>query len=509
MAEEVAERPHSVVAANNGARRLRARVPVLRSVPAALAALLAVSIVVGLCWALIVPPWQAPDEDSHFAYAQSLAERFALPVSTRPLGWSDDQSLAENASRAFETAHYSSMMRFDWNPADNASYLAAARHHPNQSNGGGPNAAAANPPLYYLYADLGYWAAYGGNAFDRLYAMRIWGVLLLALTVLGGWLLAGEIFGHNRLAQLTCAATVGLIPTETFIATSVNPDALMVPLWTFALWLGTRVIKRPGRLADALALGAVAGAAVLTKATSYALLPAIVLALVISWWRAGPERRRLVANRVAVAGLALATPVLAWLGLAAALHRQAVNTISTPPGARPGPFLPREFLSYIWKFYLPKLPFQKPGRTTIGLAIYDIWLREGWGTFGWLDIGLPTWVYAILTGVTAAVAVASAAVLTMFRDRLRLALMMFFGVALLGLLFGLHLTDYRSIIAGAGPILQGRYLLPGVGLFGLAVALIVSRVPVRLRGAACGMVVAGLLLLQVLALATVAQRFYT
>ena len=32
--------------------------------------------IVGLCWALLVPPWQSPDELAHFAYAQSLAESF-------------------------------------------------------------------------------------------------------------------------------------------------------------------------------------------------------------------------------------------------------------------------------------------------------------------------------------------------------------------------------------------------------------------------------------------------
>ena len=35
--------------------------------------------VAGLAWALVTPDWQAPDENSHFAYTQALAERFALP----------------------------------------------------------------------------------------------------------------------------------------------------------------------------------------------------------------------------------------------------------------------------------------------------------------------------------------------------------------------------------------------------------------------------------------------
>jgi Predicted membrane protein (DUF2142) len=275
------------------------------------------------------------------------------------------------------------------------------------------------------------------------------------------------------------------------------------------LWLGARLINRPGRFGDAVALCAVTAAAILTKATSYALVPAVLLALLISWRRSPVDERRTAARRLALAALALVAPVLAWLGLARALHRQAVNTVSSPAGVHPLPFVPRQFLSYLWQFYLPKLPFLTHFRTTEGLPLYEVWLREGWGVFGWLELAMPNWLYGLLTGFTAIVVVASAAVVARLRDRPQLALLAFFGLALATLLLGLQLTDYRSIIAGDGALLQGRYLLPVIGLFGLAVALIVSRLPARWRGPACGALLAGMLLLQVLALATVAQRYYT
>ncbi|MBV9358084.1 MAG: hypothetical protein JO023_21445, partial [Chloroflexi bacterium] len=46
-------------------------------------------------------------------------------------------------------------------------------------------------------------------------------------------------------------------------------------------------------------------------------------------------------------------------------------------------------------------------------------------------------------------------------------------------------------------------------LFGLAVGLIVSRVPTRWRAVACGVLLVALLSLQLIALATVAARYYT
>ena len=56
---------------------------------------------------------------------------------------------------------------------------------------------------------------------------------------------------------------------------------------------------------------------------------------------------------------------------------------------------------------------------------------------------------------------------------------------------------------------QGRYLLPLVALLGLAVGLLLSRLPARWRPAAGGIVLAALLVLQVLALGTIARTYYT
>jgi hypothetical protein len=201
--------------------------------------------------------------------------------------------------------------------------------------------------------------------------------------------------------------------------------------------------------------------------------------------------------------------VLGWLGFAHAQGRPAFNQIQTTSSAKSLPFNVRQFLSYVWQFYLPRFPGLTPFRTTPDLPIYDVWLKEGWGVFGWLELSMPGWVYAVLSVITGSVAVASAAIVARFRDRLRLELLTFFAVAVLSLLFGLHFEEYRSIIAHQGALLQGRYLLPLVGLFGLAVGLIVSRIPPRWRGAACGAVIMGLLLLQLLALAAVARRYYT
>lgn len=479
-----------------------------RRPPKSLAAVLAVVAAVGLVWALLVPPWQSPDEVAHFAYAQSLAENFELPGVKGRSQNSSDQSLADNAVGASRGAFYPESVPPDWSRADYDAYLALVRAHPpSRTDGSGPNPASANPPLYYLYADIAYLADYDGTAFGRLYAMRLWGILLLAATALGAWLLAGETLGRRRLPQLACAAVGGLMPMETFISTSVNPDALMVALWTFALWLGARVINRRAQRVDAVALCVVTAAAILTKGTSLALTVPVALALIVGWRRRPPVERAAALKNIAIAAAALVVPLVAWLGLTRALGRTAVNTIHPGPGATA--FNVRQFISYVWQFYLPRLPFETPFTSSNGgITAYYVWLREGLGDFGWLDVTLPGWLYEACAGAAAVLAIGTIALLAPLRDRRKLALLAFFGLALIALLGGLHLTEYRSIIAQQGPLLQGRYLLPVVSLLGLSVGLVVSRLPLRARPSVCGLVLTGLLVLQTISLATVLGAYY-
>jgi hypothetical protein len=232
----------------------------------------------------------------------------------------------------------------------------------------------------------------------------------------------------------------------------------------------------------------------------------VLLALFLGWRLRGPERRSAF-GQFAAPVAALAAPVLGWIALATALGRPAVNTIQSTASARP--FNLRQFISYVWQFYLPRLPFLTRFRETPGLPLYDYWIREGWGVFGWRDVAMPAWIYGVFAAISALVALVSVAFLALIRDRVRLALLAFFGLALIALLVGLHVTDYRAIIAGQAAVIQGRYLLPVLPLFGLAVGLLVSHTPRRWRGQFVGAVLAGLMLLQVLALGTVLGTYYT
>jgi Predicted membrane protein (DUF2142) len=475
--------------------------------PKSLAALLIIVVSVGLAWALIVPPWQTPDELAHFAFAQSLAENFTIPHTAGAPQYSSDLRFADGAVGASRGAFWPTPASPDWRRSDYSAYLTAehAAHPPSRSDGTGPSTATNNPPLYYLVAAAAYLVDHGGTAFGRLYSIRIFGVLLLLVTTISAWLLAGETFGRRRLPQLGCATVAGLLPMATFMSTAVNPDALVITWWTLTLWLGARVINHRAQGWDALWLCAATAAAILTKATSYALVGPILLALLFGWLRRPAAERRRALVFIAAAGLVLALPVLGWVALASRLGGLGITTVGSSPAH---PFLIRGFLSYVWQFYLPRLPSLRPQRTTPDLPAYDIWVRQLTGVFGWLDVYLPAWLYRVAAVAAGGMGLASIALLTRLRERRHLALLAFFAGTLLALLTVLHVTDYRALLTGGGGFMQGRYLLPVVSLLGLAVGLVIARAPTRIRPSACALAVTALLVMQVISLSTELHAYY-
>ena len=474
---------------------------ILHRVPRPLLALWGVLLVVMVAWALFLPPWQSPDESQHFAYAQSVAERFALPGDRTRKTLSTEQGLADNRSRSGREGRIPGA---EWRPEAFAAWQKKQSKLPAsaRSDGGGRNTAAANPPLYYLYVALPYRVFEGSSILGRLTAMRIWSGLLLLVTATATWLLAGELLGRSRTLQLAAAATAGLAPMTAFMSASVNPDAMLYALWSLALWLGVRILKRGLTLADAAGLFAVVGLAVTTKATSYALVPAALLVLAIGLWRL---RRR-----------AVRAALVAALVAARSLHRPTVNQVTTATDTDTGvplrarnTFNVKGFVSYVRQFYLPN-PRSSGALFPSTLPVYSVWFKGAWGVFGWRQLRLPPLAFFVLAALCLAALVGAGIAIARGRVALDLPTVAFLVLAALGLLLALHVTEYRVIFVAKerGDFNQGRYLLPLVPLGGVAVAAGLSLLRPHRRAYAVGALLAGLVTLQLLALGTVAEWFY-
>ena len=474
-------------------------------VPAALAALMAVALVLGVTWTAVTPPFQAPDEQSHFAYTQFLAERFELPGEPARQIYSSEHIRAASAVNADQVAGQP-LTPPEWSDTGYRRWQGLTRADA-PDDGGGNHSASTYPPASYGWQSIGYRLASGGDFFDKLSGARLFSVLWLPITVLATWLLAGELFGRRRLPQLAAASVPALAPMLAFVSGSVSPDGMLYALWTVALWLGVRCLRHGLRARGAAAFFAVVGLACVTKPVSYALLPGALLVLAVGLWRLRPSSFGAMARRAGAAAVALALTLGAWIVLARALDRPAAAQVAGATASAATDW--RELLSYVWQYYLPRTPAQTDAvGPDIGYRAFRVWIVQGWGAFGWLEIRFADNVYRVLAILTAGVGAAALASAWRARRRLDLAVVAFLALVAISLLAGLHWSDYRALKAGGGGFMQARYLFPLIGLMGCALAAAAHLVPARARAAAVGATVAGLLVFHLFSLGLVLQRFY-
>jgi hypothetical protein len=355
---------------------------------------------------------------------------------------------------------------------------------------GGYTSALRNPPLYYLYEVVPYEIGTGGTFWDRELLLRLANVPLLVIALVFVWLLAGEMLGRRSL-QFLATAVAAFVPQLLNVVATVNPDIALVALWSVALYLMVLVIRRgPQRgLVVPLVLVNVAGA--LTQPRSLPLLVPSAMAVALALARERGWRR--------------VTPASAGIGVFVTYSAVAIVWAGRGPGSV------RQFLSYLWQFYLPKLGSMTP---TIGPLNYDVrmgFVDRIFGTLAQLEVVLPPTLEDIAwwTARLGFAAIVVALVVRRRAVRRNAALVVVLLTVMWTLVLGLHLIAYRAMVGNpADPIITGRYLLPFVGLLGVAVASVATVLPRLLRAAYTGLVVAAGVALQVISLGLMLERFY-
>ncbi|MBF6621110.1 MAG: DUF2142 domain-containing protein [Patulibacter sp.] len=523
------------------------RRPGAARVPLPLLALLLAVLSLGAGWTLVTPAMQAPDERAHVSYTIWLATTGTLPA-TGPLGPATptEEALATAASNA-DRAAMQPTVKMSWDREryeqwrrDAATLDDAAR----EDGGALANPAASNPPLYYLTTLPAYLATSGSDLFGRLTAMRLVSVLWLLGTVIAAWLLAGELFGRRRLLQTAVAGFTGLAPMMLFVSGSVTPDAALFATWGLVLWLGTVVLRRGITARRALALCFVLGLAMVVKATSYALVPPVALVLLVGVLRArraaatamptsaadpAPDADAAPAEDLAARdeGLVAAPPteaatrrgllriagasVLGLLITAGAwiIVSRALGVAALAQGAdvanSSGDVPLHAFPSYVWQFYLPRLPFMDPAPGIHAWPAWEFFVEGAWGAFGWLEVRFPGWVYVVLTALMALLTVLAARGLWRERRTHDWLVPGFYALVAVLLLGALHWTEFHK---GGTGFIQGRYLMPLAPLVGAVAVRGLLELPKRWLMPSIAVGLGGLVVLNLLAWGLMLERFY-
>jgi hypothetical protein len=463
-----------------------------------LTALLVFAFLQAVAWTIVIPAFQAPDEDAHFAYVQQLVENHRVPNTTNPGSPYSTEFVGATTWGNLEPTRGAPEARTAWTPAEEKAWQEQekALTQADRADGLGGNPAAQNPPLYYIYAGIPYWLGLhtsSASFFTRLELIRLANIPLYLATILFTWLLAFEVLRRRWCATLA-ASVVALQPKFGFVAAGVGPDVALAAEWSAFVYVGIRIVRYGATWLRVAALAALGAAALLTQPRSAAVIPIALVMIALA------PRERLRPLGVALVLAAVAAASFAYLSIA-----------TLPPWVKsPSSLHPTQLLSYLWQFYLPRLPGMAP---MIGpkYGAGTAWVDSFFGTFAWLEIPYPSRVYGALRWGSALLLLLLAVALVVRRDAVRREWRVataFAATVVLELLV-LHLAAFESLLTNPGdPILTGRYLFPLISIWGLAIAAVASILPKVARAPGAAAILGAAALLDVLAFVVVIERFY-
>ncbi|WP_300747641.1 DUF2142 domain-containing protein [Pseudomonas sp.] len=482
--------------------------------PAYMCALIAV--LSATCWSLLTPPFQAPDEPSHFAYVQELAQEQRLPnprADTR-----QDESFSQEEDTALADLRQTAVM---WHPEVKATYTVAAARRlqedlskPLSRDGPGwAGVASSEPPLYYGLATVPYLLGSKGTLLDRLELVRLLSALMAGLTALFSFMFVREFLPGVPWAWTVGGLGVSMTPLLGFTSGVVTPDSMLAAVCAAICLCLARAFRRGLTWRLAVVIGTLSAAGFATKVNFVGFAPGVVLGLVILGARsARAAERRTLKQAWGMPAVALAiavSPVFAYVAYNLAVGHPTLGVVSSFIHLSSGRGSLLDKATYVWDFYLPHLPGMTdyfPGLSTPR----ELWFDRAVGLYGWLDTSFPGWVD------TAALLLAGIGVLLVLRTvgrshkaaRRRLSELAVYLTAALGILvlIGTDSQLHRTV-EGAG-YAQARYLLPLIPLLAAALAL-AARAGGRRWGPVVGTVIVVLFLAHdIFSQLLVVSRFY-
>jgi 4-amino-4-deoxy-L-arabinose transferase-like glycosyltransferase len=423
-------------------------------------------------WAVVTPTFQVPDEQTHFGYAQYLAETGRLPSGSAPGRFTPEQAVLSQGI-PFSIEGWPT-----WQPSQSRRLHRQLRTVRPSALDNEAVEAVNNPPLYYALEAIPYRAARSLDVLDRLFVMRLFSALLAALTVAFTFLFVRELMPGTPWAWTVGALAVAFQPLFAFMGGGVNNDNLVSTCGAILLYLLARAFRRGLTPRLGVALGAVAIAGMVTKSTFVGMLPGAAVGVALAAWRTAPAQRARALRGALTAGGVLALPAAAWVVVNQVVLGRSVTTLTSGLFVQSSRASISGNLSYLWQYFLPKLWFMSDRFGSY--PFWEVYVQGFVGRFGWFLIGFPRWVTWVASGVyLAMLALAAAALARPGVLRRRWPELAAYVCVVLGVLVVVGIAGYRYKITTNLPLEQPRYLLALIAVYGALVAVAARGAGVR------------------------------
>lgn len=328
-----------------------------------LAIILVVYFVLGSLFAVLIPPWQVPDEPAHYNYVRQLAQTGAYPV----------------------------IMSGDYNQDLISKQIAPANARPSVSLDG-VQYEDHQPPLFYTLA-APVFLLFNGT----LIPLRLFSLFVGGFVVLFAYLAIRAIFPTHPHIAAFAAAFIALLPQHLHMMAGLNNDSLSEALIALSVWLSVRYVNEHGSSsapslpfspAQLLPLAIVVGLGFLTKAQAYLTLPVVLFAILASDFKRKPFGQTLKA-------LVFVTLVAGVIGLPWWVHGLQVYGGTDLLG------LQRHNLVVAGQATTAEWIAQN-GWGGLLSRMVEFTFHSFWGQFGWMSIVLDQRFYWLFGAITIA-----------------------------------------------------------------------------------------------------------
>ena len=327
--------------------------------------LIGLSLVRGVLYSAIIPPWQAPDEPTHYEYVRLLYEKRRLVRQ-------------EDTSLTLQREIIASMEEYNfWRFVHSKTLKVAADSFHSMW---GPGTQLDRPPLYYIFCIPFYWLVVHQPMVVQLYTLRLVSVCLSALTVLVAFLTARELFPDDELLIAAVPAFVVFLPMFTHITSSINSDSLASLVASTIMYSLIVGLKRGFSGWRILGLAVLLFLGLVTKRTTVFTIPLalLVVGLATVEIAMSKKKRRLDWKSVGfMAGVFLIVGgLIGWLWM-----------------SRPGQMkwiLDNYYADSSFEGYIRKLLRMNYSPLEFGAGLWvsaKAIFKSFWGRFGWLAVG--------------------------------------------------------------------------------------------------------------------------
>lgn len=212
-----------------------------------------------LCWVILIPTWQYPDEQAHFAQVQDLAELGHVPATQANTSAEINISevLLDTSRDVFGNNKftYHPEYKIDYSNDIYGLYEATLTNLPKSARTTLVKyESTQNPPLYYLWASIFYRIFSNGDLLLRVYASRLSSLILFLSLIYLSFKVGKLIFSESKIMPVVLASLVAYKPMLIFSSTGVLPDSLSNLLFTIILYLSIKILYQGIKLSTLFAI---------------------------------------------------------------------------------------------------------------------------------------------------------------------------------------------------------------------------------------------------------------